>query len=90
MPSLARLVVIAAVVIALWAPTAARALVFPDACLGIPASTPTMPRTRIVQSPPTGFEWRDAAIGSVATLALILLAAGGAMMLHPGSRASRR
>jgi hypothetical protein len=59
-------------------------LVTPDARSGAPADTPAVPPTRIVEVPQTGFEWGDAAIGGAATLALILLVAGGAMTLRPG------
>ena len=44
------------------------------------ASAP--PRTRIVEVPRAGFEWGDAAIGGGATLALVLLVAGGGMTLR--------
>jgi len=40
-------------------------------------------RTRIVEVPQAGFEWGDAAIGGAATLALVLLVAGGGMTLRP-------
>jgi hypothetical protein len=86
------LTITAAVVVALCAPAAAQPqdTSGSDARAGVPTSTPAIPRIRIVQAPSTGFEWGDAAIGSAATLALILLAAGGAMTVRPGGRASPR
>jgi hypothetical protein len=44
---------------------------------------PASPRMRIVEVPQAGFEWGDAAIGGAATLALVLLVAGGGMSLRP-------
>jgi hypothetical protein len=55
----------------------------PDRVGGIPSDNPVVPVTRIVEVPQTGFEWGDAAIGGAATLALILLLAGGAMTVRP-------
>jgi hypothetical protein len=48
-----------------------------------PVQVPAPPRTRIVEVPRAGFEWGDAAIGGAATLALVLLVAGGGMTLRP-------
>jgi hypothetical protein len=87
MPSLVRLVATVAVGIALWAESSN--MVFAGACVRTPASPPALPRTRVVQAPPAGFQWRDAAIGSTATLALLLIGAGGAMTL-PRDRTGRR
>ena len=55
----------------------------PDRVGGIPSDNPVVPVTRIIEVPQTGFEWGDAAIGGAATLALILLLAGGATTLRP-------
>ena len=81
---------ITAVVVALCAPAAAQPQdpVSSNARGGVPTGTPVVPRARIVQAPSTGFHWGDAAIGSAATLALILLGAGGAITLRPSDRAS--
>jgi hypothetical protein len=48
-----------------------------------PVHVPAPARTRIVEVPQAGFEWGDAAIGGAATLALVLLVAGGGMTLRP-------
>jgi hypothetical protein len=48
-----------------------------------PVHVSALPRTRIVEVPQAGFEWGDAAIGGAATLALVLLVAGGGMTLRP-------
>jgi hypothetical protein len=48
-----------------------------------PVNVPAPPRMRIVEVPQAGFEWGDAAIGGAATLALVLLVAGGGMTLRP-------
>jgi hypothetical protein len=87
MPLLVRLAATVVVGIALWSGTSD--MVFAGACVRAPASPPALPRTRVVQAPPAGFQWRDAAIGSIATLALLLLGAGGAMTL-PRDRTGRR
>jgi hypothetical protein len=48
-----------------------------------PVHVPAAPRLRIVEVPQAGFKWGDAAIGGAATLALVLLVAGGGMTLRP-------
>jgi hypothetical protein len=89
MCSLGSLLVVAAVAIALCAPAAqAQDLVSPDARPGVPTSTPARSRIRVVEVPSTRFGWSDAVIGSAATMALVLLAAGGVMTLRPGGRTS--
>ena len=60
----------------------------PDRVGGIPADNPVVPVTRVVEVPQTGFEWGDAAIGGAATLALILVLAGGAMTVRPRRNAA--
>ena len=60
----------------------------PDRVGGIPADNPVVPVTRVVEVPQSGFEWGDAAIGGAATLALILLLAGGAMTVRPRRNAA--
>ena len=42
--------------------------------------------TVVVKAPPSGFDWADAGIGGAATLALVLLAAGGAALWHESRR----
>jgi hypothetical protein len=70
-------------------------LVSPDARYGVPdgKSTPqvvTIPKTRIVEVPATGFEWTDAVIGGGATLALVLAASGIAITVRPRRQAATR
>ena len=80
----------AVVVVALCVPAAAQPQdpASSNARGGVPTGTPVVPRTRIIQTPSTGFHWGDAAIGSAGTLALLLLGAGSAITLRPGDRAS--
>jgi hypothetical protein len=59
-------------------------LVSPDARDGMPAHTTVVPRAHIVEVPSTGFEWGDAAVGGGTTLALVLLIAGGAVVVRQG------
>jgi hypothetical protein len=67
-------------------------LVSPDArdSARPPVHVPAPARTRIVEVPQAGFEWGDAAIGGAATLALVLLVAGGGMTLRPRCTATSR
>jgi hypothetical protein len=67
-------------------------LVSPDArdSARPPVHVPAPARTRIVEVPQAGFEWGDAAIGGAATLALVLLVAGGGMTLRPRRTATSR
>ena len=55
-----------------------------------PVRVSAPPRTRIVEVPQAGFEWGDAVIGGAATLALVLLVAGGGMTLRPRRAATSR
>jgi hypothetical protein len=62
--------------------------VSPDARSGMPEGTTTtpvitIPRTQVVEVPQTGFEWGDAAIGGVASLALLLAAGGLVLTVRP-------
>jgi hypothetical protein len=70
-------------------------LVSPDARYGVPdgtAKTPviTVPRTRVVEVPQSGFEWGDAAIGGAATLAVLLAAGGMVLTVRPRGTAAIR
>ena len=59
--------------------------VSPDARYGVPNPDTPVPITvpRVVEAPASGFEWDDALIGGGATLALVLLVGGTALVVRP-------